>query len=675
MNKIKNLIKKTKNYYQYYGFKKTCNAIWYQVKIRIFKRKVYIDMTEKYKNFDLNIQNKKECAIYKKNKNIFIFATVPYFDVGGGQRSAQLTKIFNKLGYSIYYIYAYECTESDIPMISIPAVYHKYIENAKYEEISDYAKENDVFIFEAPIKLFEKFLGLAILKKCKIVYENIDNWETSLGDMFFSKDTLKLMLTHADMIVSTANKLVEQTKNYIREYCNEPKNVYYLANAVDDELFDPRKQYVKPDDLICGVKTLLYYGSLWGEWFDWNIIKKVANSNENISINLIGDYNNIKHIKQEMPSNVHFLGIKKQEELPSYLKYSDFAILPFKTGKIGDYVSPLKIFEYISMNKRILATNLPDIQNYPKIFISSNPDDWIKEINISDTKKISEQSISERDIFINNNNWYSRCSKILDVLFPVNSKKLQNDAYNNLSIVILNYNNKNVIFKCIDTLYYYKDRYNYQIIVVDNMSTDGSYEILERDYQDKITLIQNHKNGCSSGRNLGVQNSTGKYILFLDSDEWVLNKYWLDNYTDILLQNKQVGAVGWGAGWFNKLGFAYKVVDSYEFKYMEPNMIARNDIGYLATCGFIISKELFEKIGGFDLNYDPTCYEDTDLSLKIRHFGKEIYYSTHLGVGHLPHQTTKSGTESHNKLIKKKGEYFLNKWKKINNDLIFKYVK
>lgn len=675
MNKIKNLIKKTKNYYQYYGFKKTCNAIWYHVKIKIFKRKVCIDMTEKYKNFDLNIKEKKECAIYKKNKNIFIFATVPYFDVGGGQRSAQLTKIFNKMGFSIYYIYAYESAESDIPMISIPAVYHKYIENAKYEEISNYAKEDDIFIFEAPIKSFEKFLGLAILKKCKIVYENIDNWETSLGDMFFSKDTLKLMIIHADMTISTANKLVEQTKNYIREYCNKPKDVYYLANAVDDELFDPRKQYVKPDDLICGVKTLLYYGSLWGEWFDWNIIKKVANSNENISINLIGDYNNIKHIKQEMPSNVHFLGIKKQEELPSYLKYSDFAILPFKTGKIGDYVSPLKIFEYISMNKKILATNLPDIQNYPQIFISSNPDDWIKEINTSDTNKFSEQSISERDMFINNNNWYSRCSRILDVLFPANSKRLQNDAYNNLSIVILNYNNKNVIFKCIDTLYYYKDRYNYQIIVVDNMSDDGSYEILEKNYQDKITLIQNNKNGCSSGRNLGIQNSTGKYILFLDSDEWILNKYWLDNYTDILLQNKQVGAVGWGAGWFNKLGFAYKVVDSYEFKYMEPNMIARNDIGYLATCGFIISKELFEKIGGFDLNYDPTCYEDTDLSLKIRNFGKEIFYSTHLGVGHLPHQTTKSGTEAHNKLIKKKGEYFLNKWKKINNNLIFKYVK
>ena len=172
-----------------------------------------------------------------------------------------------------------------------------------------------------------------ILKKCKIVYENIDNWETSLGNLFFSRDTLKLMLNHADMIVSTAKKLVEQTEGYIKEYCDAKKPVYYLANAVDDELFEPRKQYDTPTDLITGEKTLLYYGSLWGEWFDWDIITKLANSNENISINLIGDYSGIREIKQSMPSNVHFLGIKKQEQLPAYLKYSDFAILSFKNSK------------------------------------------------------------------------------------------------------------------------------------------------------------------------------------------------------------------------------------------------------------------------------------------------------------------------------------------------------
>lgn len=675
MGKFQRTINKTINYYKQYGLKRTCGAVWYQVKIRLFKEKTYVDMYDKYKNFDLNLLPKDDNCIYKNTKNIFIFGTVPYFDVGGGQRSSQLAKIFNRMGYSVYYIYAYECAETNVPMVSIPATYHKHVKNADYDEVSDYAKEDDIFIFEAPIKTFEKYLGLAILKKCKIVYENIDNWETSLGNLFFNENTLKLMLNCADMIISTSKKLVEQTKKYVEKYCTVSKPVYYLANAVDDELFEPRKQYEKPNDLIIGEKTLIYYGSLWGEWFNWDIIKTIANSSEKISINLIGDYTPIEHIKEEMPSNVHFLGMKKQEQLPAYLKYSDFALLPFKTGKIGDYVSPLKIFEYISMDKHILATDLPDIKNYPKTFISQKAEDWIKQINSVDTTVSSEEDISKRNLFINNNNWHSRCSKILDVLFPETSKRLQNEAYGNLSIVVLNYNNKNVIFKNVDTLLYYKDRYDYQIVVVDNMSTDGSYETLKENYSDKITLVQNHKNGCSSGRNLGVKNATGKYILFLDSDEWILNKYWLDNYTDLLINNKQIGAIGWGAGWFNKEGFAYNVVDSFEFKYMPPNIIARQDIGYLATCGFIMEKDLFNKVEGFDVNYDPTCYEDTDLSLKVRHAGFGVYYSCHLGVGHLPHQTTKSGTEAHDKLIRTKGEYFLDKWSKIDKSLIFKYIR
>ena len=107
---------------------------------------------------------------------------------------------------------------------------------------------------------------------------------------------------------------------------------------------------------------------------------------------------------------------------------------------------------------------------------------------------------------------------------------------------------------------------------------------------------------------------------------------------------------------------------------MPPNLIARNDIGYLATCGFIMRKELFEKIDGFDLNYDPTCYEDTDISLKIRNIDMELVYCPYLGIIHKAHQTTKSGSESHKKLIEEKGKYFVDKWKRINKKLL-RYVK
>ena len=672
---MKKYLKRLYSFYQYNGFKATVKAVLRKIKRKITSNNSpsinmeYLKFIESHKNFDRNLDEKSKDILYKTGKNVFIFGTVPYFDVGGGQRSAQLAKIFNRMGFSVYYIYAYECSEANIPMISIPTTYHKYIGNVPYEELEDYAKRDDIFIFEAPIKTFNKFLALAKIKQCKIIYENIDNWETSLGTMFFSRDSLKMMIQQSDMIISTAKKLVEQTKEYVKKFCpNEKKEVYYLANAVDDELFDSRKTYEKPRDLIEGTKTLLYYGSLWGEWFDWDIIEKVAKSDEKITINLIGDASMIPNIVEKMPKNVHFLGIKKQVELPAYLKYCDFAILPFKPGQIGDYVSPLKIFEYISMEKPVLATKLPDIEKYPNVYDLNNTNEWIAKIK-QDINIVSSQD------FIMQNNWYSRCEEMINVLFPDIAKKVDGNSYKNLSIIILNYNNKKVITRCIDTLLQFNIRYGYQIVVVDNISTDGSYEILKNEYSDKITLVRNNKNGCSSGRNLGVENAKGDYILFLDSDQWILNPYWIDSYIKIIDNNLDVGAIGWGAGWFNSKGLSYKVVDAYEFKYMPPNAMARKDIGYLATCGFIMKKDLFEEVGGFDLSYDPTCYEDTDLSLKIRNSGREIYYSTYLGVGHLPHQTTKSGTSEHNKLIKEKGDYFLDKWSKIDKGLIFNYVK
>ena len=290
MKKIKKYIGKVVNHYRYHGLKGTWNAILFQIKKRCHSTKNggYITGFEKYRNFDLNEQEVNDDILYKSEKNVFIFATVPYYDVGGGQRSSQLTKIFNKMGFSVYYIYAYECSESNIPLISIPATYHKQIQNVNYDELEDVVKKDDLFIFEAPIKLFDKFLAMAKIKEAKVIYENIDNWETSLGSMFFNKETLKMMLNNADMIVATAKKLVSQTEEYVKKYCKTQKKVYYLANAVDDEIFEPRKSYEKPEDLKLGTKTLLYYGSLWGEWFDWDIIEGVAKSDENISINLIG---------------------------------------------------------------------------------------------------------------------------------------------------------------------------------------------------------------------------------------------------------------------------------------------------------------------------------------------------------------------------------------------------
>ena len=253
---------------------------------------------------------------------------------------------------------------------------------------------------------------------------------------------------------------------------------------------------------------------------------------------------------------------------------------------------------------------------------------------------------------------------------PAGNDELAAKYYGKLSVVVLNYNNKGIIDKCADSLLQWNDRYGYEIIVVDNQSTDGSYEQLTAKYGSRIKLVRNRKNGCSSGRNLGVKVSKGDYILFLDSDQWATDANWLDSYLYICDTAENFGAVAWNGGWFDRYAAGYMIADNYAYRSMPPSALYRSDLGYLATCGFLMSKALFEEIDGFDEYYDPTCYEDTDLTLKIRHAGRECYYSPCLGVVHLPHQTTKAGSEAHMKRITEKQKYFAEKWKQLNPALL-----
>lgn len=660
---MKRKILKVINYFKEHTFKESVNWLYSCIVYKINMRKV------KSGDFDYidNTYNEKKYGIKKDNPNIFIVASIPYYDIGGGQRCSQLAKTFNKMGYNVVYLYAFKSSESIKFNLIMPMSAHIYIDENVISKIDNICKVDDLFIFESPSIRFKEVLDYAIKRKCKIIYENIDNWETSLGNGIYNEEMLIKLLKNSNLLVGTAKPLVEQLNEYLKKYRIKNKKVIYLANAVDEELFCGLKKLDVPNDLVKGRVTLLYYGSLWGEWFDWDLLINLAKHNPKYSINIIGDYHNITEIVNKCPDNMHFLGLKKQIDLPSYLKNVDYAFIPFKADEIGNYVSPLKVFEYISMYTRVLSTNLPDIIGYPNVYCGDTWKDWEKII-----KENHEVDIDGADDFIEDNTWSSRVSAMIENIYPDNNKSILKDK---LSIIILNYNNKNIIFKSINTLLKYNELYNYEIVVVDNGSSDGSFELLKKKYGKSIILCKNKKNGCSSGRNLGVSKVKREYIMFLDSDQWITNKYWLKPYENILKNNDDIGVIGWAAGFFNKKGYAHHVVDSFPNRFMPPNLLGREDISYLGSGGMIMKKELFEKIDGFDLFYDPTCYEDTDISVKILNDGKRIIYCPYLGIIHLPHQTTNSGSDAHTKLLNEKREYFKSKWEKKNSKLLKRFIK
>lgn len=611
-------------------------------------------------NENLCVRGNSILEANKKNTSqVYIFAGIPYYDIGGGQRCSQLANTFNKMGYEVSYFYAFDSNESVKFDLQLPTIVHESIDKVSIEDVFSSIKEEALFIFEAPYVKFVPYLEKAKKLGIKTVYEHIDNWETSLGSLLYDPESFNSFIKDSDYLIATSIELQKQVNKYT------DKEVYYLPNAVDITIFEPKYNYECPKDLKIGKeKTLIYFGSLWGEWFDWNLIKDTALKCPDSCFNMIGEYSGIPDIVKNMPSNVYFLGLKKQIELPAYLHYSDIAMLPFKNCEIGKYVSPLKIFEYIAMEKTVLATPLPDITGYPNTICSEDYNDWVNTIK-------SHRELESTLEFTAANSWYNRCNNIINIC-NIGYLKESNIDNKEISIIVLNHNNKSVIFRCIDSLLNHNKNYNYEIIVVDNDSSDGSYELLEEKYGDKIILVKNTKNGCSSGRNIGVKHSSGKKLVFIDSDQWVISDRWLDAGIYILQKNKGIGAVSWGAGWFEKNELRGPIVDYMPNRGIAPWQLFRDDISYLATSGLIMEKKIFDLIDGFDEYYDPTCYEDTDLAFQVMDFGLKIAYTPYINLMHLPHQTTKSGSNGHSKLMDRNGAYFREKWNERNPSILKK---
>ena len=106
------------------------------------------------------------------------------------------------------------------------------------------------------------------------------------------------------------------------------------------------------------------------------------------------------------------------------------------------------------------------------------------------------------------------------------------------SVVIPNYNSEKYIRKCLDSILQ-QDFTNYDIIIVDDMSTDNSVEIIKSYNDPRIKLIElDHKAYNGGTRNIGVKNATGEYILFIDCDDWFNNSKVFDEIFRIISKTK-----------------------------------------------------------------------------------------------------------------------------------------
>jgi len=215
-------------------------------------------------------------------------------------------------------------------------------------------------------------------------------------------------------------------------------------------------------------------------------------------------------------------------------------------------------------------------------------------------------------------------------------------------IIIMNYNGKKLLRDCLNSIKkntFYKD---YKIIVVDNNSTDGSIEMIKKQFKG-IDLIQNEKNyGGAKGNNIGIKYAIKKYnpnYFFLLHNDIKVTKDWLESVIKIANSHKKIGILG-----CKQLNFERKPIISaawilpFRMKYYSGNQI--KEVTWISGAAFLIKKDVIKKIGLFDEKYSPFHYDDMDFEQRAIKAGFKIMYVPNSIVLHKTRATTEEIDEN-----------------------------
>ena len=208
-----------------------------------------------------------------------------------------------------------------------------------------------------------------------------------------------------------------------------------------------------------------------------------------------------------------------------------------------------------------------------------------------------------------------------------------------VSILIPNYNHKDLLKGCIESLMNVNTYSNMEIVIVENNSTEQEifdyYKELEETYSNVKVIYYEGDFNYSKINNYGVKYTHGEYILFLNNDTKVIEP---DSIEDMLglCQREEVGAVGAKllyeddtvqhcgvvVGYHGYATAAFSLIDRNDFGYMGRPRVSWDVSAVTAAC-LMTKREIFDEVGGFDEDFKVAC-NDVDLCLKIRSLNKWI---------------------------------------------------
>ena len=256
----------------------------------------------------------------------------------------------------------------------------------------------------------------------QIVYEYIDDLNPHLAGTdelpVNVKEKYEMAMSDPEIFVVVTAGALE--RDVLKKRGN--RRLVYSSNGVDyahfhdevDDQFDLDEEFRKIVD--SGKPVIGYYGAL-AKWFDYDLIKKIDAAGKYQVVLLGIKYDDsFDRAGMENCRNVHFCGSRDYHVLQNYASKIDILTIPFLINDITKATSPVKLFEYMALNKPIVTTDMDECRKYESVLIGHDHKEFMEQLDKAMELRNDPAYRELLDKEALENTWAEKAKSILDEL-------------------------------------------------------------------------------------------------------------------------------------------------------------------------------------------------------------------------------------------------------------------